>query len=801
MTISTTQDSVVIGGNGSTTSFSFPFVGVATSDISVVYTDASGNQTTLSPSQYTVTLNPLASGQIWQVGGTVTYPLSGSPIAVGTTLTISRTLPLTQTASISNQGDFYPQVVEQALDTLCMQVQQVSAEVALAVRAPASDGSLNVLPAAAKRANQALLFDANGQPIVGSAGGSGTPISAVMQPVVQAVTLADARTAMGVLSNMQVALATDSIATLRSYTSAAEPSVYAVVSGYYAQGDGGGGLYWYDSTDSTSADNGGTIIVDASGRRWKIANFAGVVSALLFGAKADYQEVASTGVTIASGSANLAVTGAAFTTSDVGKLISVPGAGASGAVLETTIFSVTDATHAVLSANASTSLSAATKTISYGTDNAAAIQAAITLGESNGAAVYIPRGLCKIGSPLTISGCLRMFGDGYGGDAGGIYAGSTAPVLQGTVLLPISTVNGLSIATNDAVALRDFQISYTGAPVAGGGVKGIAGTSAGSGANTYSVIRDVCITGADIGVDLLDWYDFDVDHIVVLNSLTTSMHLKVTTYVNYSDSTIANCSFLSGTVTNHLWVESSGGLRIINNKFNYGNGSAGQAIFINPYNYQVGGVSTAFEIEPLLIANNSIEGQIQGLVLKRQTGSLGQVSALSVTGNEFFVASSSIVFSADGANKWVSGFSVTGNTAICNVNSSEIFALDGCQNGIVAANSLNGSSSVTGATAVVVGSHTANVLQSGNPISSNISLPAVVTPSVPASGTPITNTNPYPVLVNIYGGTGTLVAINGNTIFSQGATYIFVNEVLNPGDTISITYTSTPPWVWRALNP
>lgn len=812
MTISTTASSVRVQGNGAQTVFSYGFPIPSGAGYTLYLVDALGNITTLDPSVYSI--NGIGSAN----GGSFTYPLAGgTPVAAGNWLVLVRGVPDQQNTALSNQGPYLPQVVELGLDWLEMQIQQNSNELTQTLRAPPADVAMDLLPMAVARANQYLAFDANGQPIVTVGPSTGAAVSAAMTPVVEAATLDAGRVALGAgatgdalfqvatapiaVSILGLATIAASIAALRIFTSAAEPAGYVNVAGYYAPGDGGGGLYWYDATDSTSTDNGGTILVDASSRRWKLVNFGMSITARQFGAKADYAAVASTGVTIASGSPNLAVAGAAFVAADAGKLISVPGAGASGVTLETTISSVTDTTHVVLAANAGTALTGATKTVSYGTDDAGAIQAAITWAQAKGTALHIGRGLYKTGSVPTIAGRLAVFGDGYGGDAGGIYAGSTAPVLSGSVILPISTVNGLSIATNDAVALRDFQISYTGAPVAGGGVKGIAGTSAGSGANTYSVIRDVCITGADIGVDLLDWYDFDVDHAVVLNAGTTSMHLKVATYPNYSDSAIQGCSFLSGTVTNHLWVESSGGLRIINNKFNYGNGSAGQAIFINPFDYKVGGVSTAFQIEPLLIANNSIEGQIQGVVFERQANSLGGVSALSVTGNEMFVASSSMVFAADGSNEWINGFSITGNTCICNVNSSEVMSLDGCQNGTISANSLTGTGSVTGATGVVLGSHVTNVRQSGTVLSSNVALPVVVTPSMPASGTPIANTNPYPVLVNIYGGTGTQVAINGNVIFSQGATYIFVAEILNPGDTITVTYSSTPPWVWRALNP
>ena len=124
--ISTTPSSVIVYGNGSSYSFNFPFVGVSSSNIQVSYTDTLGNQTVLSPTSYTVTFNSPSSGQIWGIGGTITYPLTGSPIANTTYLTISRVLPLVQNTSISNQGNFYPSAVEAAIDTLCMEIQQVS---------------------------------------------------------------------------------------------------------------------------------------------------------------------------------------------------------------------------------------------------------------------------------------------------------------------------------------------------------------------------------------------------------------------------------------------------------------------------------------------------------------------------------------------------------------------------------------------------------------------------------------------------------------------------------------------------
>lgn len=125
MTISTTSSQATYLGNGVTNPFSFSFIVGIASNVNVYYT-ANGVQTLLSPSQYTLSLTAPVTGSIWGVGGTVTYPTTGSPIANGTSLTISRVVPLTQLDSISNQGTLLLSVIETALDTLCLEIQQVS---------------------------------------------------------------------------------------------------------------------------------------------------------------------------------------------------------------------------------------------------------------------------------------------------------------------------------------------------------------------------------------------------------------------------------------------------------------------------------------------------------------------------------------------------------------------------------------------------------------------------------------------------------------------------------------------------
>jgi hypothetical protein len=197
-TITSTVSSITALGNGSTTVFNFPFVGVQASDISVIYTDLTGAQTVLNPVSYTLSLNAAPPGQLWGIGGSVTYPLTGPPIAAGTALTIARNIPLTQLTS-SNQGQRFALAIEQALDTLAMQIQQVNAIFGRALVVPVSDTctTLNPLPTATQRANQILGFDSTGCTPIASQPSSAL-VTAAMQPVVAAPSIAAAQVLLGI---------------------------------------------------------------------------------------------------------------------------------------------------------------------------------------------------------------------------------------------------------------------------------------------------------------------------------------------------------------------------------------------------------------------------------------------------------------------------------------------------------------------------------------------------------------------------------------------------------------------------
>lgn len=75
-----------------------------------------------------------------------------------------------------------------------------------------------------------------------------------------------------------------SIAELRALDKTKWQTAFAT--GYYVPADGGGGMYWQDASDTTSPDNGGSIIVAADGARWKLVNTS-VMYPEQFGAKGD----------------------------------------------------------------------------------------------------------------------------------------------------------------------------------------------------------------------------------------------------------------------------------------------------------------------------------------------------------------------------------------------------------------------------------------------------------------------------------------------------------------------------------
>lgn len=127
MTLSSATSEVEYSGNGSTTVFAYTFKIHAASHLTVSVVTAGVVSTKVLNTDYTV------SGAGSANGGNVTFT---SPPASGTTVLIQRTVPLTQTTDLKNQGDFYPETHENAFDRLMMGIQQVNRLATSALRTP-----------------------------------------------------------------------------------------------------------------------------------------------------------------------------------------------------------------------------------------------------------------------------------------------------------------------------------------------------------------------------------------------------------------------------------------------------------------------------------------------------------------------------------------------------------------------------------------------------------------------------------------------------------------------------------------
>lgn len=159
MTIATTSNKAQWQGNGATSVFSFAFE-IGSANQALLYLTSGGSTTLIPSSSYSI------SGLGIPNGGTITYPLSGSPIASGQTLTLIRIVPLQQLCDLINQSNYFPDAVEGALDYLMMAVQQLALQIAFTIQTPTSDPTLNLtLPNASARGQQLVGFDSSGNVI------------------------------------------------------------------------------------------------------------------------------------------------------------------------------------------------------------------------------------------------------------------------------------------------------------------------------------------------------------------------------------------------------------------------------------------------------------------------------------------------------------------------------------------------------------------------------------------------------------------------------------------------------------
>ena len=143
MTVTNTQRSVAYVGNGATTVFPFAFHIPNAASLKVVLAEiATGVLTEITAGNYSVT------GLGNPSGGSVTYPLVGSPIASTHRIAIYREMPVTQEVVVSNQTAYYADVAMRVWDDHIMIMQELRDDTNRAVKVPiGSEGTAAELTA------------------------------------------------------------------------------------------------------------------------------------------------------------------------------------------------------------------------------------------------------------------------------------------------------------------------------------------------------------------------------------------------------------------------------------------------------------------------------------------------------------------------------------------------------------------------------------------------------------------------------------------------------------------------------
>lgn len=164
-------------GTGAVATFNFAFKVFQASDLLVVQQLIStGAQTTLTlTTDYTVSLN---SDQDSSPGGSIT--LVAGALATIYKLVITSDVGNLQPTILTNQGGFYPEVINDSLDRATIQIQQVAVKSGRELSAPLIDGTIDMtLPSAANRASKFMYFDSNGLPSAAAGTNTGNNTSPV----------------------------------------------------------------------------------------------------------------------------------------------------------------------------------------------------------------------------------------------------------------------------------------------------------------------------------------------------------------------------------------------------------------------------------------------------------------------------------------------------------------------------------------------------------------------------------------------------------------------------------------------
>lgn len=173
----TTRKAGPFTGNGVTTVFPFSFKVFAAADLTVTSATGGVETTLVLNSNYSVTLN---SNQDTSPGGNVTLFVAPSS---SFTVTITSAVAQTQPVVLTNNGGFYPTVINNALDRLTILIQQLAEGLSRSLKITLSSSTAISTTLPAPSPNKAIGWNATGDGFanldVTSGGGGGGAVSSV----------------------------------------------------------------------------------------------------------------------------------------------------------------------------------------------------------------------------------------------------------------------------------------------------------------------------------------------------------------------------------------------------------------------------------------------------------------------------------------------------------------------------------------------------------------------------------------------------------------------------------------------
>lgn len=204
----------------------------------------------------------------------------------------------------------------------------------------------------------------------------------------------------------------------------------------------------------------------------KYGAYFGIFNIQGYGAKIDGQFVAD-GAMVSPTAVLTSVSGK-FVAGDVGKLITVAGAGAAGVTLYTTILSFQSTTQVTLAAANASGGSVSAKNVFWGTDDLAAINLARNAAQAVGGVVYCPavnNGICMVSGQITMSPAASATVDV-------LVASLISDSIPGRIGDVVTDLSGFSIVPAGAFASGTLVLDYVSlnntTSLNGGQVRGIS---------------------------------------------------------------------------------------------------------------------------------------------------------------------------------------------------------------------------------------------------------------------------------------------------------------------------------------